>query len=65
MTEPAATYGRHPGGKPREGHVPTEAGTCPVHGAVTFRLHKVGTTASGAPKYRRRCPECHAAKANR
>lgn len=46
--------------RPREQHVLTEDGECPVHGEVRLRIHQVGYLASGRPKFRKRCPQCHA-----
>lgn len=50
------------GGTPRRDHVPTVLMECPVHGVTEFRLHRVGYTRSGEPKFRARCPLCHAAR---
>lgn len=52
------------GGRPRDPAVQTRPGTCPVHGTVEFRLHKVGFDHHGTQRYRARCPECHAARNN-
>lgn len=51
-------------GRPRNPDVETVEAKCAVHGKVLMRRHKVGLHASGAQKYRLRCPACHAA-ANR
>lgn len=46
--------------RPRDPSVPTERGSCPVHGAVELRVYSNGTTPAGRPKTKRVCPACHA-----
>lgn len=46
-------------GRPREDHVPVEAGHCDKHGPVELRLHKAGKRKDGSQKYTPRCPQCH------
>lgn len=53
------------GGRPLSPDVPTTAGVCPVHGAVEFRIHKVGFDKHGVQRYRPRCPACHAEEVRR